>query len=236
MKVTVLSPEMRAGLFEKAVRPGEARQLWADLPEDTELVKTMMAYKRLTYHHLSYLYGFVRYIARRFRGTPLKIVETGVQEGGSSAFILQALEDEANPGHLWSIDLPNAKYVSPLTAGEIDETLPEWSETGILVPQRLRSRWTLVLGDTREKLRGVLEEAGPTVHLFHHDSEHTLEMTNLEFDLAWPRVPDGGILAADDALWTTALSRFAKAKEETVWYVQNVRYPGVGGFIERGAK
>jgi predicted O-methyltransferase YrrM len=232
MKITTMSAEMRADVIERCIRPTEARLLWEMLPADTDLVRVMMAFKRNTYHHLSYLYAFVRYVARRFPGTPLHIVETGVQEGGSSAFVLQALADEGNDGHLWSIDLPNAVYTSPMTGQLVDETLPDYSETGFLVSQSLRSRWTLVLGDTREKLEAVLADAG-TVHVFHHDSEHTLAVMQFEFGAAWPRIPVGGILAADDALWTTSLDRFAKQVGHLPSYAQNVRHPGVGGFILR---
>jgi Methyltransferase domain len=198
----------------------------------------MMIFKREMFHHLAYLYGFTRYLAERFAGTPLGIVETGVQEGASSAFILQALADEraaGNPGgHLWSVDLPNVVYPVESMGKVADDTLPPWAETGIMVREELRGDWTLAIGDARERLPGVLEEAGP-VHLFHHDSLHTRDHMDFEFSAAWPHVVEGGIMAADDALWTRSLAYFARGHRLFPWYAQNPRTPGAGGFVVREA-
>ena len=61
-----------------------------------------------------------------------RVVETGVARGVSSRLLLGALERQGH-GHLWSIDLP------PL-ADELDD------QSGLLVPGRLRHRWTYLRG------------------------------------------------------------------------------------------
>src|SRR6185503_16129417 len=77
------------------------------------------------------LYALVR------AAKPRLVVETGVASGLSSAHILRAL-DRNGIGTLHSIDLPNVQ------AGSI---LPEGRTSGWIVPESLRARWKLQLGD-----------------------------------------------------------------------------------------
>src|SRR5919197_1573260 len=80
---------------------------------------------------------------------PELVVETGPFNGTASAFLLQALEDNGT-GRLLSFDLPNA-------ADALNVPLPAGREPGWLVPDRLRHRYELVLGDVRTTLRSRLE-------------------------------------------------------------------------------
>jgi len=71
----------------------------------TSLDETVRLYrKEIICYGNSFLYA----ICRKLK--PHVVIETGVHYGASSAFILQALYDN-NFGHLYSIDLPDVKYI-----------------------------------------------------------------------------------------------------------------------------
>ncbi len=131
-------------------------------------------------------------IARGLR--PMRVVETGVCYGVTSAFLLQALRQNS-PGHLHSIDLP------PL-ARQADEYV------GCLIPAALRSRWTLHRGNAQRLLPPLLAQLGP-IDLFLHDSLHTYEHMRFEFAAAWAALRSGGLLVADDIEGNTAFLEHA---------------------------
>lgn len=114
---------------------------------------------------------------------PAIVVETGVAYGVSSAFILQALEQNGH-GALHSVDLP------PLRRGRART----W---GVAVPDALKPSWTLHRGPSARVLPGLLEELGK-VDVFLHDSLHTRRNMRREFQAVWPRLRTGGVLLADD--------------------------------------
>ena len=110
---------------------------------------------------------------------PAHIVETGVANGHSSHLILSALERNGS-GHLWSID------VRP--------------EAGVLVPDSMRTRWTLTIADpkrVRPSLQHALKEASP-LNLFIHDSDHSWLGQTIEYELASRALGPLGVLASDD--------------------------------------
>jgi predicted O-methyltransferase YrrM len=123
---------------------------------------------------------------------PEKVVETGVARGVTSRVILEAL-NRAGAGHLWSIDLL-----------PIDPDLRE--EMGVAVPERLRSRWTYVMGTSRRRLPKLLSEIAP-IDLFVHDSSHTERNVLFELTRAWPALRRGAIVA-DDVHQSAAFEKF----------------------------
>ena len=158
------------------------------------------------------LYALVRAVR------PEAVVETGTASGVSSMFLLAALERNG-AGRLVSIDLPFSfaeHRLLPLVEGADIETdyaspIPPGKEPGWAVPDELRHRWDLRLGDARELLPKALAELG-SVGLFFHDSLHLREHMLFEFETAWPYLADGGILAADDVFQRRhdALPAFAR--------------------------
>jgi predicted O-methyltransferase YrrM len=132
---------------------------------------------------------------------PRLVVETGPFNGASSTFLLHALEQNGGEGRLVSFDVPDARDALgvPIPAGRE----PAW-----LVPDELRHRFELVLGDTRQALRPRLERE--TVDLFFHDSLHTTRHMLFEFRVAWRRLRRGGVLVSDDVFWNPAFWLFTQ--------------------------
>lgn len=127
------------------------------------------------------LYVIVRAAKPRF------VVETGVASGFSSAHILLALAAN-NAGVLHSIDLPNVQQGSVLPGGRS----PGW-----IVPEWLRARWELHIGNTRQVLPSLLRSL-ERVDLFLHDSDHSYAHMAFEYEQALPHLSGGGLLLSDD--------------------------------------
>ena len=84
---------------------------------------------------------------------PDLVVETGVASGVSSAYILLALERNAK-GTLHSVEIGDTSY------------LPANKEPGWIVPEWLRSRWRLHIGDVRAVLPGLLTSSNNWIFSF----------------------------------------------------------------------
>ena len=121
-------------------------------------------------------------------------METGVCYGVTSAYLLQAMQQNGT-GHLHSIDLP------PL-AKNADKFV------GALIPDPLRSRWTLHRGNAQRLLPPLLRQLGP-IDFFLHDSLHTYEHMKLEFAAGWAALRPGGLLMSDDVEGNTAFLEHA---------------------------
>jgi len=140
--------------------------------------------------------GFVDYdgtrlilyaIVRMFK--PDIVVETGVARGASSAYILAALH-ENRKGILYSIDLPphEAAYIKNEEGYILEDGQKHYiQKIGDLVPEYLRSRWTLIIGDSKKELPKLLSEID-SISIFFHDSLHTYEHMMFEYTTAWPHI------------------------------------------------
>jgi predicted O-methyltransferase YrrM len=117
---------------------------------------------------------------------PALIVETGIHDGLGSVLLLRALERndrEASPGRLVSVDInPNS---------------------GWLVNERLRERWTPIFGSTFDVLEPTV--AASEVGMIVHDSEHTYECERFEFTTALAHAAPTVALVSDNAHATSAL-------------------------------
>ncbi|SMH72306.1 class I SAM-dependent methyltransferase [Candidatus Nitrosotalea okcheonensis] len=152
---------------------------------------------------MSPLRGPLLYIIMRMI-KPQIIVETGVASGASSAFLLKALEKN-NLGHLHSIDIP------AIPGNDTIVRLPPDKKPGWLVPDDLRNRWTYHEGKSSIILKPLLVDL-KQVDVFIHDSEHTYENMKFEYEIAWPFIKPGGILASDDIKWNAAFSELISEK------------------------
>jgi len=128
---------------------------------------------------------------------PEVVIETGCATGGHSAIILHALQQNER-GHLYSIDLPPQQG-----RGEMAWSMPPGYTSGFFVPDTLRARWTLIIGDVRSELLPLLTKLGP-IGLFYHDSEHSYAHMMWEYTTVWPFLVESGLLVSDDVGWNTA--------------------------------
>jgi predicted O-methyltransferase YrrM len=190
----------------------------ADLVEDVDFVREIERRHRDVRKTSLHLLGgaggadhdrchrLLYYCARALR--PAVVVETGVFDGFSSAFLLKALRDNGR-GRLCSIDLPARAAVRASTDKMLFDRLPAGAEPGWIVPEGLRSCWELRLGTSRAVLGPWLAELG-TIDLFFHDSLHSFENMTWEYSSAWPALAAGGLLLSDDVFWSRAFRRFAR--------------------------
>lgn len=166
---------------------------------------------------LEIIYAIVRYYQ------PNIIVETGVGPGSTSAFILKALNANAN-GMLYSIDLPGFdKEYYPTIDKHYDIHIPEGWEVGWLIPSSLKHRWQLILGDAKSELPKLLGELG-SIDIFLHDSLHTYEHMMFEYNCAFNHLRDSGILISDDVneYWSLSFIDFCK-RQNIQWIVLDNR-------------
>jgi predicted O-methyltransferase YrrM len=144
---------------------------------------------------------------------PETVVETGVCNGVSTAFLLLALNRNGT-GALHSIDLP--EYADPdadadaFWEGKGGAVVPSGKEPGWMIPDELRGPWKLVLGRSQDELPPLLERLG-TIDVFMHDSEHSYECMSFEFEHAFRALRPGGALIADDVDANDAFADFAQA-------------------------
>lgn len=145
---------------------------------------------------------------------PEAVIETGIGPGSSSLFILKALDDNGQ-GMLYSIDLPGGDKLAYESMGKEYNirTSLEGGIVGWLVPEGLRKRWIVKLGDARLVLPTLLESVHQ-IDLFIHDSLHTYEHMMFEYQTAWPYLRDSGIMMSDDVdpSWSLAFPDFCKEK------------------------
>jgi predicted O-methyltransferase YrrM len=189
-----------SGLLEHLLEAGRAHQ--------RELGDGGAGYSlgAIGYAEGTYLYAVVRELR------PRVLVETGVANGFSTAFLLQALQANGD-AHLHSIDLPRevgrAYEPGAFYEGEGRAGIPSGSQPGWLIPAALRESWTLILGRSQDELPPLLARLG-TIDFFMHDSEHSFDCMWFEFNEAWPRLAARGVLVADDVNANEAFARFAR--------------------------
>jgi len=151
---------------------------------------------------LSDILGLLLYLLVRF-SRPEVVVETGVASGFSSSFILKALDRNAK-GILHSIDLH-------CRAGVM---VPLGKELGWVVPNEIRYRWNLNLGESTKVLPKLLGELG-SIDMFFHDSRHMYKTMMSEYEIVWPYLKNEGLLLSDDATSNDAFLDFTDLHKQT---------------------
>jgi len=153
---------------------------------------------------------------------PEVVVETGVAAGISSCFILQAEEDNRT-GRLYSIDLhsPGHRLEDGLTYH-----MPQGRQSGWVIPDNLKYRLHLILGDARETLPPLLDQLS-SIDIFLHDSLHTFKHQKWEYETAYPFVNKGGLLLSHDI--GKAFLEFC-GKHGAPY----IHYKYLGGFVKKG--
>ncbi|MGC8538680.1 MAG: class I SAM-dependent methyltransferase [Candidatus Micrarchaeia archaeon] len=132
-----------------------------------------------------FLYG----ITRRLK--PKIFIETGVADGVSSFFILNAIKKNKT-GKLISIDVRN--------------------NVGNFVPEGLKKSWELKIlrGNFVNDFKNIMSKS-PRVDIFLHDSDHSYEWQTLEYKAALNKLVKNGLLLSDDVDKSYALIDLIKA-------------------------
>lgn len=127
---------------------------------------------------------------------PEHVLEVGVSSGVSSAYLLHGL-DMNGLGTLHSIDLPSRpRRARGRSSGGSSWSLPPGRSSGWAVPDSLRGRWDLRLGDKAELLPRLATEL-PRVDLFVYDVPHDDDDAFREFATLDPRMAAGSVAIID---------------------------------------
>lgn len=163
-----------------------------------------------------FLYWFVRMTQ------PKIMVQTGVSNGVSCAFITLALKHNGQGGKLYAIDLPaiydpnSADFQRRKVYGVL---IPQGRTSGWLVPDGLAQHFECWTGDAKQLLPKMLAQLGQ-IDVFYHDSDHSYDHMMFEFKAALPHIRPHGIILADDIAWSSVTWDFA---EEIGCYALNHR-------------
>lgn len=137
---------------------------------------------------------------------PKLVIETGVAHGASSLVILQALEDN-KIGELISIDKPGG-------VEDWVQKVPDGKVTGWLVPEELKHRHTLILGDSKRVLPEIVKSVS-NIDVFLHDSLHTYDHMLFEYETVWDKISENGLLLTHNVYQSFAFYDFSrKVKRE----------------------
>jgi len=152
-----------------------------------------------------WLYCAIRYMK------PTTIVETGVSHGFSSWIILNAIHKNKK-GRLYSIDLPDNDTNTNYNIKTVKK------ETGWLVPDELKSNWTLIEGDSKIILPDLLQKL-VNIDIFFHDSFHSYEHMMFEYSTSFKYINSPGMLISDDIHKNKAFTGFSKSKNcKTIFF------------------
>jgi predicted O-methyltransferase YrrM len=153
---------------------------------------------------------FLYWIVRQLK--PTTVVQTGVSNGLSSAFIMLALAKNGPEGRLHVIDLPYVFDPADPHWTEIGGlhgvVIPQGKSSGWLVPDIYRDRFDVGIGDAKELMPPLIDRLGP-IDMFFHDSDHTYNHMTFEFDQAMRKMAPYGVIVADDISWNESLWDFA---------------------------
>ncbi|MHA1219185.1 MAG: class I SAM-dependent methyltransferase [Candidatus Heimdallarchaeaceae archaeon] len=177
----------------------------------------------ISFNNCKGLYSLVR----KFK--PEVLVETGVCNGISTAFILLALHKNKK-GKLYSIDFPEID-------GEIYEEdcfgekkggamIPRGKRPGWVIPKHLCDRWTLIVGKSQDELPPLILEL-KEIDFFIHDSAHTYDCMMFEYEETYAALRSKGILVSDDIVWNNSFDDFCKKTNKKPFYIG----PNVGFII-----
>lgn len=184
-------------------------------------------------HHAFYRPGWVNlddalflyWVVRQLK--PKVIVQTGVCNGLSSAFMMLALAKNGSEGTLHVVDMPPV-FDSTDDAWKIKGkvygvTIPEGKNSGWLVPDMYRDRFEVLSGDAKELLPPLLKKLG-TCDMFYHDSDHTYDHMMFEFEESKKYLTQNGVIVSDDISWNASLWDFADQ-----YHVPSYNYRGSMG-------
>lgn len=138
---------------------------------------------------------------------PDRAVETGVFYGGTTAFILNALQKNKK-GILISIDVPADELEKDAflrhTNVSDSEDLPKGLRPGFIIPDYLKDRWQFIEQDSLSAIENIKDK----FTFFSHDSEHRRDYVLKELELARSKMPVRSTIMADDIDWSNGFIEF----------------------------
>jgi predicted O-methyltransferase YrrM len=153
-----------------------------------------------------FLYWMIR------KQKPRTIVQTGVCNGLSSAFMMMALAKNNEGGKLYVIDMPPvfnpADPVWTKKDGVYGVVIPEGKTTGWIVPDNYRDNFEVISGDAKEHLPKLVDRLD-SIDMFYHDSDHSYNHMIFEFKEAKRKLTPGGLMIGDDISWNASLWDYA---------------------------
>ena len=153
-----------------------------------------------------FLYWLVRQIK------PRTIVQTGVCNGLSAAFMMLGLVKNGPEGSLHVIDLPpvfNPDDPAWTVEGKVyGVVIPEGKSSGWLVPDAYRDRFEVWSGNAKDLLPKMVDKV-ESIDFFYHDSDHTYNHMMFEFHQAKRKLSKGGLVVGDDVSWNASVWDFA---------------------------
>ena len=153
---------------------------------------------------------FLYWVVRKLN--PKKIVQTGVCNGLSSAFMMLALAKNGPEGTLHVIDMPpvfDSNDPNWMAKGKVyGVTIPEGKSSGWLVPDAYHNRFEVLNGDAKDLLPGLLQKTG-AIDMFYHDSDHSYDHMMFEFIESKKHLTKNGVVVSDDISWNASLWDFA---------------------------
>jgi predicted O-methyltransferase YrrM len=169
-------------------------------------------------YHAHYLPGWVNlddalflyWLVRRVK--PRTIVQTGVCNGLSAAFMMLGLAHNGPEGTLHSIDLPPVfDPIDPAWAIEgkvYGYVIPEGKSSGWLVPDAYRDRFEVWRGNANDLLPEMVDRVD-SIDFFYHAADHTYNHMMFEFHQAKRKLNKGGLVVGDHIAWNASLWDFA---------------------------
>jgi predicted O-methyltransferase YrrM len=153
-----------------------------------------------------FLYWLVRQVK------PRTILQTGVCNGLSAAFMMLGLVKNGSAGTLRVIDLPPVFNPNDpawtIEAKVYGVVIPEGKTSGWLVPDAYRDRFEVWNGDAKDLLPKMVDEVD-AIDFFYHDSDHTYNHMMFEFHQAKRKLNKGGLVVGDDVSWNASVWDFA---------------------------
>ena len=141
--------------------------------------------------------------------SPSVVLETGVANGVSSYYILNAL-NKNNKGTLYSVDID--------------------SNVGGLLDGSDKHRWLLKIVDEENAGNEFekLVDSFNSIDIFIHDSDHSYKAQMREYRKAYGKIGDGGILASDDVDFSYAFVDFcSKTQIKPLFLVTSAKVFGL---------
>jgi predicted O-methyltransferase YrrM len=205
---------LREAMAEASTVPGFAQAM-----ERVTFIEQYLAGLKERYHS-HYVAGWVNLVDAQFlywvvrHAKPKVIVQTGVSNGLSSAFMMLALAKNGPDGKLYVIDIPaifdpnDPAWTQNGTVYGV--VIPEGKSSGWIVPDIYHDRFDVQVGDAAKLLPPLIDRLDE-IGMFYHDSDHTYNHMMFEFEQAKRKLTPGGVMVADDIAWNASLWDFAGA-------------------------